>query len=143
VLTPVWQIALSVVTDAYGKGPDHAERIRGCARVIQSMLRTWSGASNYHPSVATTQRLFSTIRVDVFLHERHARDSIADRHAAGTVSAVAGEQKRQSLRDGALRHHQEIILDMFFDLLNIKTPGWYKTFIAGRRLTSTLTMPIS
>jgi len=25
---------------------------------------------------------------------------------------------------------------MFFDLLNIKTPEWYQTFIAGRRLTS-------
>lgn len=31
---------------------------------------------------------------------------------------------------------QEIILDMFFDLLNIKAPEWYKTFIDGRRLTS-------
>jgi rapamycin-insensitive companion of mTOR len=25
---------------------------------------------------------------------------------------------------------------MFFDLLNIKTPEWYQTFISGRRLTS-------
>lgn len=25
---------------------------------------------------------------------------------------------------------------MFFDLLNIKTPAWYQTFIDGRRLTS-------
>jgi rapamycin-insensitive companion of mTOR len=31
---------------------------------------------------------------------------------------------------------QEIILDMFFELLNIKTPDWFKTFIDGRRLTS-------
>ena len=36
-------MALLAVTDAYGKGPDHAERMRGCARVIQLMLRTWSG----------------------------------------------------------------------------------------------------
>ena len=27
---------------------------------------------------------------------------------------------------------------MFFDLLNIKPPDWYQTFIDGRRLTSTL-----
>ena len=27
---------------------------------------------------------------------------------------------------------------MFFDLLNIKTPAWYQTFIDGRRLTSTI-----
>jgi len=26
---------------------------------------------------------------------------------------------------------------MFFDLLNIKTPDWYQTFISGRRLTCT------
>ena len=31
---------------------------------------------------------------------------------------------------------QEIILDMFFELLNLKTPEWYQTFIDGRRLTS-------
>lgn len=30
---------------------------------------------------------------------------------------------------------REIILDMFFELLNIKTPAWYKAFISGRRLT--------
>jgi len=38
------EIALSAVTDAYGKGSEHAERMRGCVRVIQVMLRTWSGA---------------------------------------------------------------------------------------------------
>ena len=27
---------------------------------------------------------------------------------------------------------------MFFDLLNIKAPAWYQTFIDGRRLTSML-----
>ncbi|KAI0259840.1 Rapamycin-insensitive companion of mTOR, middle domain-containing protein [Gloeopeniophorella convolvens] len=30
---------------------------------------------------------------------------------------------------------REIILDMFFELLNIKTPAWYNAFISGRRLT--------
>ncbi|THH20076.1 hypothetical protein EW146_g1188 [Bondarzewia mesenterica] len=30
---------------------------------------------------------------------------------------------------------REVVLDMFFDLLNIKTPHWYQTFINGRRLT--------
>ncbi|KAI0322355.1 Rapamycin-insensitive companion of mTOR, N-term-domain-containing protein [Amylostereum chailletii] len=30
---------------------------------------------------------------------------------------------------------REIILDMFFDLLHIKTPEWYQSFINGRRLT--------
>lgn len=31
---------------------------------------------------------------------------------------------------------QEVILDMFFDLLNIRAPDWHQAFIAGRRLTS-------
>ncbi|KAI0052718.1 hypothetical protein FA95DRAFT_1553382 [Auriscalpium vulgare] len=31
--------------------------------------------------------------------------------------------------------HRETVLDMFFDLLNIKTSDWYQTFINGRRLT--------
>src|SRR6267154_3039459 len=35
-----------------------------------------------------------------------------------------------------LPRFQEIVLDMFFDLFNIKAPQWYKTFIDGRRLTS-------
>jgi hypothetical protein len=28
-------MALTALTDAYGKGPDHAERMRGCARIVQ------------------------------------------------------------------------------------------------------------
>ncbi|KAH8104684.1 Rapamycin-insensitive companion of mTOR, N-term-domain-containing protein [Cristinia sonorae] len=31
--------------------------------------------------------------------------------------------------------NRDIILDMFFDLLNIKPPDWHEAFIAGRRLT--------
>ena len=30
---------------------------------------------------------------------------------------------------------RDIILDMFFDLLNIKPPEWHQAFIDGRRLT--------
>ncbi|KAF7965609.1 hypothetical protein HWV62_33461 [Athelia sp. TMB] len=83
------EIALSAITDAYGKGPEHSERMRGCARVIHLMLRTWSGAF-------------------LLLWETETPD---------------------------LQTFKEIILDMFFDLLNIKTPEWFQTFIDGRRLT--------
>ena len=31
---------------------------------------------------------------------------------------------------------QEVVLNMFFEILNIKSPEWYQTFIAGKRLTS-------
>jgi rapamycin-insensitive companion of mTOR len=37
------ELALSPVTDAYGKGTDHIERMKNCAKVIQLILRNWSG----------------------------------------------------------------------------------------------------
>ncbi|CDO75419.1 hypothetical protein BN946_scf184916.g3 [Trametes cinnabarina] len=37
------EIALSGITDAYGKGSDHIEKVKGCARIVSAMLRTWSG----------------------------------------------------------------------------------------------------
>lgn len=37
------EVALSIFTDAYGKGPEHAERMRACSKLIQLMLRSWSG----------------------------------------------------------------------------------------------------
>lgn len=40
-------MALIAITDAYGKPSDHAARMRGCAKVVQLMLRTWSGTFNH------------------------------------------------------------------------------------------------
>ena len=37
------QLALSAITDAYGKSAEHVDKMRGCAKVVQVMLRTWSG----------------------------------------------------------------------------------------------------
>ncbi|KAG1750937.1 Rapamycin-insensitive companion of mTOR, N-term-domain-containing protein [Suillus occidentalis] len=93
------EIALSVITDAYGKGADHADRMRSCTKIIQLMLRTWSGLMYF------------------CLGDQHAIKSIVD-----------------TLRIPSLET-REIVLDMFFDLFNIKAPQWYKTFIDGRRLT--------
>ncbi|KAF8967140.1 Rapamycin-insensitive companion of mTOR, N-term-domain-containing protein [Flammula alnicola] len=93
------EIALSAITDAYGKGPDHAERMRGCAKVVQLMLRTWSGLMFFSMD-----------------------DMRAIRSLINTLTIPSLDTR-------------EIILDMFFDLLNIKTPAWYQTFIDGRRLT--------
>ncbi|KAF9242546.1 Rapamycin-insensitive companion of mTOR, N-term-domain-containing protein [Melanogaster broomeanus] len=93
------EIALLAVTDAYGRGSDHAERMRSCAKVIQLMLRTWSGLMYF------------------CMEDQRAIKSIVN-----------------TLRIPSLQT-REIILDMFFDLLNIKAPEWYKTFIDGRRLT--------
>ncbi|KAF8139513.1 Rapamycin-insensitive companion of mTOR, N-term-domain-containing protein [Mycena galopus ATCC 62051] len=93
------EMAFSAVTDAYGKGPDHAERMRGCTKVIQLMLRSWSGLMYFcMDNMRAIRSLIDTLRIP----------SLDTR---------------------------EIILDMFFDLLNIKTPEWYQTFIDGRRLT--------
>ncbi|KAJ7212059.1 Rapamycin-insensitive companion of mTOR, N-term-domain-containing protein [Mycena pura] len=93
------EMAFSAVSDAYGKGPDHADRMRGCAKVIQLMLRSWSGLMYFcMDNMRAIRSLVDTLRIP----------SLETR---------------------------EIILDMFFDLLNIKTPEWYQTFIDGRRLT--------
>lgn len=93
------EIALLAVTDAYGRGADHADRMRRCAKVIQLMLRTWSGLMYF------------------CMEDQRAIKSVVD-----------------TLRIPSL-DTREIVLDMFFELLNIKPPEWYKTFIDGRRLT--------
>ncbi|KAI6145691.1 Rapamycin-insensitive companion of mTOR, N-term-domain-containing protein [Pisolithus thermaeus] len=85
------EIALLAVTDAYGRGADHADRMRRCAKVIQLML------TNVERCVYSLMYF-----------------CMEDQRAIKSV---------------------EIVLDMFFELLNIKPPEWYKTFIDGRRLT--------
>ncbi|KAH9912683.1 Rapamycin-insensitive companion of mTOR, middle domain-containing protein [Epithele typhae] len=37
------EIAFTGITDAYGKSIEHMERVKGCARIFSSMLRSWSG----------------------------------------------------------------------------------------------------
>lgn len=93
------EVALSDITDAYGKGLDHSERMRTCAKLIQSMTCTWSGIMYF---------------------------SLDDMRAIRSVIDI--------LRIPSLEQ-REIILDMFFDIFNIKATGWYQTFIDGRRLT--------
>ncbi|XP_006462786.1 hypothetical protein AGABI2DRAFT_186649 [Agaricus bisporus var. bisporus H97] len=93
------EAVLSIITDAYGKGVDHAERMRGCSKVIQLMLHSWSGLMYFA------------------INDMQAIRSVID-----------------TLRIPSLET-REVILDMFFELLNIKTSDWYQTFISGRRLT--------
>ncbi|KAL4262714.1 RICTOR family protein [Pleurotus pulmonarius] len=93
------ELALSAVTDAYGKPPDHITRIRGCIKIIQLMLRTWSGLMYFCMNdLMAIRSLVNTLRIPSL----EARD---------------------------------VVLDMFFDLLNIKIPEWHKVFVDGRRLT--------
>ncbi|KAF9077790.1 Rapamycin-insensitive companion of mTOR, N-term-domain-containing protein [Rhodocollybia butyracea] len=94
------EIALSAVTDAYGKGPEHSERMQSCTKVIQLMLRTWSGLMYFcMDGMRAIRSLVDTLKIP----------SLETR---------------------------EIILNMFFEIFNIKTPEWYQTFIAGKRLTT-------
>ncbi|KAH9936411.1 Rapamycin-insensitive companion of mTOR, N-term-domain-containing protein [Fomitopsis serialis] len=93
------EMALSGVTDAYGKGLEHVDRMRACSRVVTSMLRTWSGLIYF------------------CIQDKLAIRSLVD-----------------GLRIPSLET-REVILDMFFDLLNIRAPDWHQAFIAGRRLT--------
>ncbi|TFK61396.1 hypothetical protein BDN72DRAFT_805030 [Pluteus cervinus] len=93
------ELALSAVTDAYGKGPEHANRMRSSIRIIQQMLRTWSGLLYFcMDDMRAIRALVDTLRIP----------SLETR---------------------------EVIVDMFFSLLNIKSTSWYQTFIDGRRLT--------
>ncbi|KAG9227446.1 hypothetical protein PTI98_010973 [Pleurotus ostreatus] len=93
------ELALSAVTDAYGKPPDHITRMRGCIKIIQLMLRTWSGLMYFCMNdLMAIRSLVNTLRIPSL----EARD---------------------------------VVLDMFFDLLNIKIPEWHKVFVDGRRLT--------
>ncbi|KAF8827637.1 hypothetical protein HHX47_DHR4000396 [Lentinula edodes] len=94
------EIVLTAVTDAYGKGPDHAERMKSYTRVIQVMLRTWSGLMYF------------------CMEEMGAVRSLVD-----------------TLRLPSLET-REVVLNMFFEIFNIKSPEWYQTFIAGKRLTT-------
>ncbi|EMD39883.1 hypothetical protein CERSUDRAFT_112137 [Gelatoporia subvermispora B] len=93
------EIALTGITDAYGKGTEHVDKMRACTRVIVTMLRTWSG-----------------------LMYLCLRDKLA-------VRAIVDGLRIPSLQT------REVIIDMFFDLFNIKPPEWHQAFIDGRRLT--------
>ncbi|KAG8706670.1 hypothetical protein FRC08_000920, partial [Ceratobasidium sp. 394] len=92
-------VALSGITDAYGKTPGHRERMRTCSRVICTILRSWSGlaylCSNNLQSIIS---LVDTLRIPSM-------------------------------------ETREVILDMFFDVLNIEVPDWGQAFMDGRRLT--------
>ncbi|KAI0004603.1 Rapamycin-insensitive companion of mTOR, N-term-domain-containing protein [Russula compacta] len=93
------EVALSGVTDAYGKDSEHQQRLKDISRSIVCMLRTWSGLMYFcMDDMRAIRSLIDTLRIP----------SLESR---------------------------EIILDMFFELLNIKTPAWYKAFISGQRLT--------
>lgn len=61
------QMALSGVTDAYGKGTEHAEKMRGTTKLIVSMLRTWSGT---YTRACHAAKVIELCRFNVFLYER-------------------------------------------------------------------------
>ncbi|KAI0822217.1 Rapamycin-insensitive companion of mTOR, N-term-domain-containing protein [Trametes gibbosa] len=94
------EIALSGITDAYGRGPEYKDKIKGCTAIVSSMLRTWSGL------------MYCCIN-----------DMTAIRVVIDCLRVPSLETR-------------ELILDMFFDLLNIKPPEWHRAFIDGRRLTT-------
>jgi hypothetical protein len=129
----VYQIALSVITDAYGKGADHADRMRSCTKIIQLMLRTWSGE---HLVTCSPSKYETIHRADVFLPGGSTRNQVHCRYATNTISRNKSILLESALEDKNSHQFKEIVLDMFFDLFNIKAPQWYKTFIDGRRLTS-------
>ncbi|CCA73896.1 related to protein ste16 [Serendipita indica DSM 11827] len=93
------EIALSGITDAYGKAETHIETMKTSGRLVVTLLRSWSGllylCCNGMQSI---KALVDTLR-------------------------IPGMDTR------------EVVLDLFFDILNIKPAEWYRTFLDGRRLT--------
>ncbi|KAJ8080510.1 hypothetical protein PM082_017343 [Marasmius tenuissimus] len=58
------EIALSPLTDAYGKGPEHEERMKSCVKVVQLMLRTWSGLMYFcMDNMRAIRSLVDTLRI--------------------------------------------------------------------------------
>ena len=134
LLTPQ-KIALSGVTDAYGRGTSYIERMRGCTKVISVILRSWSGSCPWKQRVSV---LTICSRLDVFLHKWHATHPRYHKHAQNTYTWNTSKFSIPctcSLTNFKLK---EVILDLFFELLDIDTPEWFQTFIDGRRLTSKL-----
>ncbi|CAE6415154.1 unnamed protein product [Rhizoctonia solani] len=101
------EIALSGITDAYVKTPGHKERMRTCTKVVCTILRSWSGTSH------------------ILVFQQHAIDSIFSGYVTHTIHGNSSEYPVS----------QEVILDMFFDILNIEVPDWGQAFMDGRRLT--------
>jgi large subunit ribosomal protein L17e len=76
LLCTLHQIALSVITDAYGKGADPADRMRSCTKIIQLMLRTWSGGKQL---VTCSSSKHETIyRVDIYLSGGLTRNQVRE-----------------------------------------------------------------
>ncbi|KAG8825817.1 hypothetical protein FRC19_010370, partial [Serendipita sp. 401] len=93
------EVAISNVTDAYGRGEGHVEAMKASARLVVTLLRSWIGL------------------LYLCAHDMLAIKSLVD------VLRIPNMDTR------------EIVLDMFFEVLNIKPADWYRTFLDGRRLT--------
>jgi hypothetical protein len=77
------EMGLSGITDAYGRGETHMEHMKASARVVITMLRSWSGEHNFN----VLSLISRTPRFGVFMYGRYASYSYACRH---TESAIAG-----------------------------------------------------
>ena len=110
--------------------------MRACSKTVTVMLRTWSGMYKIlNTCIGDRNAIFSGLMY-LFLYDMQAIRSIIDNLRIPSLETRVRvilncvECIMTKLR------LQEVILDMFFELLNIKPPEWYQTFIDGRRLTS-------
>ena len=84
-----FKIALCGITDAYGKGIAHTERMRSTGKVANVILRTWSGKRSDFFSVLIMV-LMASCRIDVSLLERYARYTNYDQYPSNTFSGNKG-----------------------------------------------------
>ena len=84
-----FKIALCGITDAYGKGIAHTERMRSTGKVANVILRTWSGKRFHFFSILITV-LITSCRIDVSLLERYACYTNYDQYPSNTFSGNKG-----------------------------------------------------
>ena len=87
------EMGLSGITDAYGRGEVHMDHMKASARVIITMLRSWSGEhifNNLRPNL-------THCRFDVFMHGRHASYPYTCRHSQSAIAGTSSQFSRSIL----------------------------------------------
>ena len=96
-------------------------RLRGNAKVIVGMMSSWSGLLT----------LCATSGGDVTELDHNPRDTHVTQSFRGVWSLIDALRVKSSVV-------RDILLDLWFEVLNIRRGSWAQNFLAGRRLTSLL-----
>ena len=87
------EMGLSGITDAYGHGEAHMEHMKASARVVITMLRSWSGKHTFSVLIL----ILRAPRFDVFMYGRYVSYSYTRRHSESTVAGTSSQFPRPIL----------------------------------------------